>query len=86
VLAFFALWRNTTHDAAFPVLGLVLWPVAAVLAGVRSFDDLQPSSQRAAYAAIGAALGALAVFILAVLTRPAEREQTDRPAEAPLPP
>ena len=62
VVALFAGGRNRSHEAAFPMLALVLWPAGGIVAAIRSFDDLQPSGRRLAYLVL---LGALAVLALA---------------------
>lgn len=61
VVAVFAAGRNRSHEAAFPMLALVLWPVAGIVAAVRSFDDLQPSGRRTGYLLLLAALAVLAL-------------------------
>ena len=76
VVALFAAVRNRGHEAAFPMLALVLWPAAGVVAAIRSFDDLQPSGRRAAYLVL---LGALAV---AALAASAGRRRVPEPAPA----
>lgn len=60
VVAGFALVRKRAHEARMPVLALVAWPVAAALAAVRSFDELQ-SGRRAGYIVLVVALAVLAV-------------------------
>ena len=60
VVAGFALVRSRAHEARIPVFALVAWPVAAVLAAVRSFDDLR-SDRRVAYIVLVVALAALAI-------------------------
>ena len=76
VAALFSAWRNRSHEAAFPMLALVLWPAAGIVAAIRSFDDLQPSARRMAYLVL---LGALAVLALAASAggrRPAIDDQS----------
>ena len=70
VVALFSAGRNRSHEAAFPMLALVLWPVGGIVAGLRSFDDLQPSGRRTAYLALLGALAALALIAAAGRRRP----------------
>jgi hypothetical protein len=60
VLASFCVWRNRSDEATVPLLALVVWPLAAIVAALRSFDDLQPSSRRVGYLVLLIALAALA--------------------------
>ena len=73
VLAGFSLWRNRAHEARIPILALVIWPMAAILAALRMFDDLQPPSRRSGYLVMVAVLAALAAASLAGLPRSARR-------------
>jgi hypothetical protein len=57
-LAGFAWWRSAVREALLPLLALTLWPLAGLLAGLRSYDDLA-SGNRAGYLVV---LGALAVL------------------------
>ncbi len=72
VNALFAAWRNRSHEAAFPMLALVLWPAAGIVAAIRSFDDLQPSGRRLAYLLLLAVLAVLGLAALTAGRRPAE--------------
>jgi hypothetical protein len=78
VLAGFALWRNRARQAAVPLGALMLWPVAAVVGALRSFDDLQPSTRRLGYLFVLAGLATLAGLSLGANRRVARRP----PAEA----
>ncbi|HEX8771160.1 MAG TPA: hypothetical protein VF711_10375 [Acidimicrobiales bacterium] len=69
VLATFAAWRNRTQEAVVPVMALLMWPVAAVVAALRSFNELQPSFRRSMYLAVAVVLAALAAAALAVCSR-----------------
>lgn len=69
VLATFALRRNRSNEATVPLMALVLWPVAAGLAALRSFDDLQPSSRRSVYFVLLLTLTALAAVALAACSQ-----------------
>lgn len=60
VIATFALARDRLQEATMPLMALVLWPAAAFLAALRSFDDLQPSARRLTYLVVLVALSALA--------------------------
>jgi hypothetical protein len=59
VVAGFALVRSRAHEAWVPVFALVAWPVAAGIAAVRSFDELN-ADRRAPYVVLVVALAALA--------------------------
>jgi hypothetical protein len=61
VIALFAAVRDHSHEAAFPMLALVLWPAGGIIAALRSYDDLQPSGRRMAYLVLLAALAVLAL-------------------------
>jgi hypothetical protein len=69
VLAGFALWRNRNEETTVPLMALVLWPAAGIVAALRSFDDLQPSSRRLAYLVLLAVLTALAAAPLLARSR-----------------
>lgn len=79
VLALFSAVRNRSHEAAFPMLALVLWPVGGIVAGLRSFDDLQPSGRRMAYLAL---LGAVAVLAALAASAGRRRPAGDREGAA----
>lgn len=79
VLAIFAMWRARRCEATIPLLALVIWPIAAVVAGLRSFDDLQPSTRRLPYLVVVVVLGALAAAALAGRSRDAPRSTPVRP-------
>ena len=72
VLALFALRRDRKNEAAIPLVALLAWPLAAVLAAVRSFGDLHPGSRRAVYVVMLIALAALAGAAQIRLFRPRE--------------
>jgi hypothetical protein len=74
VIALFSAGRNRSHEVAFPMLALVLWPVGGIVAAIRSFDDLQPSGRRTVNLLL---LGALA---LAALTASVGRHRLAQPA------
>jgi hypothetical protein len=62
-LAAFSWRRPSVREARLPLLALTLWPLAGVLAGLRSFDDLA-ASRRAGYLAVLATLAVLAAAAL----------------------
>lgn len=49
VVALFLLVRNDHDESRVGLAALFLWPLAAVAATVRSFNDLQPASHRLSY-------------------------------------
>ncbi|HEX2023488.1 MAG TPA: hypothetical protein VHF00_02195 [Acidimicrobiales bacterium] len=77
VLAGFALSRNRARQAAVPLVALMLWPMAAVVGALRSFDDLQPSARRLAYLFVLAGLATLAGLSLGTNRRVAGRPPTN---------
>ena len=70
VLALFALWRDRRKEAAVPVLALLAWPLAGVLAAARSFGDLRPATRRAGYLVMLVGLAALAAVARVTVSRP----------------
>jgi len=64
VIALFSLVRNRWNEAVIAIGALVLWPVGALAAALRSFDDLAPSGRRAAYLVVVVVLGAIAAAAL----------------------
>ena len=51
VLAALAAARPGRHEARVPVIALVLWPLAGLIAGVLHVDDLRAGAPRVAYLA-----------------------------------
>lgn len=49
VVAAFVAVRNRSEESHVALLALVIWPVAAIAAAVRSLHDLQPTSRRVPY-------------------------------------
>jgi hypothetical protein len=56
VLACFAAVRRRWSEARTSLLALTLWPLAASLTAVRSWDDLAPAGRRAGYLVVAVAL------------------------------
>jgi len=56
VLACFASVRRRWPEARTSLLALTLWPLAASLTAVRSWDDLAPTDRRAGYLVVAVAL------------------------------
>jgi hypothetical protein len=52
VLAAYSAIRNRRPEAFIPAVALTLWPLAALLAGLRSLDDLVSGAGRGAYLAV----------------------------------
>jgi hypothetical protein len=67
VLATFVVGRNRADEASIPLLALLLWPVAAMVGAIRSFDELQPPLRRLTYFGAVAALAGLAAFASAAV-------------------
>ena len=70
--------RNRAREATVPLVALMLWPAAALVGALRSFDDLQPSTRRLAYLFVLAGLATLGGMGLGANRRVAGRP----PAEA----
>jgi hypothetical protein len=51
-LAAYSAIRNRRPEAFIPAVALTLWPIAALLAALRSFDDLVSSTRRGVYLAV----------------------------------
>jgi hypothetical protein len=70
VLAAFVAVRKRWNETRTPRLALTLWPAGALVAGLRSWDDLGPPGRRAAYVAVAAGLTVVGVAMLAASRAP----------------
>jgi hypothetical protein len=73
VLAAFAAVRKRWNEARTPLLALTLWPLAAAVAAIRSWDDLAPTGRRAGYVTVAVALAVVGLAMLAASRSTARR-------------
>lgn len=76
-LAAYSVVRNRRSEAFVPALGLTIWPIAALVAALRSFDDLVSGARKSIYFAVLVGLAvASASLIAATREHPPSRPET----------